>query len=189
VIAVIAALTFLLLARAFRSLIIPLKAVLLNLLSVGAAWGLMVLVWQHGFGSEAIWGIEATGAINVEMPLIVFAFLFGISMDYQVFILSRMREAYDRTGSTDEAVVEGIGRTGRLVTSAALILGLAFVALSAGPGTEAKMFATALGGGILLDATIIRGVLAPAVVALLGRWNWWLPSRAARVLRLAPAYE
>ena len=152
-IALIAALTFLLLARAFRSLIMPLKAVLLNLLSVGAAWGLLVLVWQHGWGSEAIWGIQATNAINVEMPIVVFAFLFGISMDYQVFILSRMREAYDRTGSTDAAVVEGIGRTGRLVTSAALILGLAFVAMSAGPGTEAKMFATALGGGILLDAT------------------------------------
>jgi putative drug exporter of the RND superfamily len=186
VIALIALLTFLLLARAFRSVIIPLKAVLLNLLSVAAAWGLLVLVWQHGIGSHAIWGIQATGAINVEMPVVVFAFLFGISMDYQVFILSRMREAYDRTGSTDAAVVEGIGRTGRLVTSAALILGLAFVAMSAGPGTEAKMFATALGGGILLDATLIRGVLAPAVVALLGRWNWWLPERAARVLRVAP---
>ena len=187
VVALIAVLTFLLLARAFRSLILPLKAVVLNLLSVGAAWGLMVLVWQHGFGSEAIWGIEATNAINVEMPIVVFAFLFGISMDYQVFILSRMREAYDRTGSTDAAVVEGIGRTGRLVTSAALILGLAFVAMSAGPGTEAKMFATALGGGILLDATLIRGVLAPAAVALLGRWNWWLPGRAARLLRVVPA--
>jgi RND superfamily putative drug exporter len=186
VIALIAGLTFLLLARAFRSLIIPLKAVLLNLLSVGAAWGLMVIVWQHGWGSDAIWGIEATNSINVEMPIVVFAFLFGISMDYQVFILSRMREAYDRTGSTEAAVVEGIGRTGRLVTSAALILGLAFVAMSAGPGTEAKMFATALGGGILLDATLVRGVLAPAIVALLGRWNWWLPRRAARVLRVAP---
>ena len=187
VIALIAGLTFLLLARAFRSVIVPLKAVLLNLLSVGAAWGLMVLVWQHGWGSDAIWGIEATNSINVEMPIVVFAFLFGISMDYQVFILSRMREAFDRTGSTDTAVVEGIGRTGRLVTSAALILGLAFVAMSASPGTEAKMFATALGGGILLDATLIRGVLAPAVVALLGRWNWWLPSRAARVMRVRTA--
>jgi putative drug exporter of the RND superfamily len=187
VIALIAGLTFLLLARAFRSVVIPLKAVLLNLLSVGAAWGLMVLVWQHGWGSAALWGIEATNAINVEMPIVIFAFLFGISMDYQVFILSRMREAYDKTGSTDEAVVEGIGRTGRLVTSAALILGLAFVAMSAGPGTEAKMFATALGGGIVLDATIIRGVLAPAIVALLGRWNWWMPRRAARVLRLDSA--
>ena len=110
--ALISVLTFLLLARAFRSLILPLKAVLLNLLSVGAAWGLIVLVWQNGFGSDAIWGIEATQAINVEMPIVIFAFLFGVSMDYQVFIISRMREAYDRTGSTETAVVEGIGRTG-----------------------------------------------------------------------------
>jgi RND superfamily putative drug exporter len=186
-IGLIALLTFILLARAFRSLILPLKAVLLNLLSVAAAWGLIVLVWQKGFGSDEIWGIEATQAINVQLPIVVFAFLFGVSMDYQVFIISRMREAYDRTGSTETAIVEGIGRTGRLVTSAALILGLAFVAFSAQPGTEAKIFATALGGGILIDATIIRGILAPAVVALLGRWNWWLPGWAARILRVEPS--
>ena len=183
-VALISILTFILLARAFRSLILPLKAVLLNLLSVAAAWGLIVLVYQKGFGSEAIWGIEATQAINVELPVVIFAFLFGISMDYQVFIISRMREAYDRTGSTEEAVVEGIGRTGRLVTSAALILFLAFVAFALQPGTEAKIFATALGAGILIDATIIRGVLAPAAVALFGRWNWWLPDWAARILRV-----
>ncbi len=179
-------LTFLLLARAFRSLILPLKAVVLNLLSVGAAWGLIVLVFQKGFGS-GIWGIEATQAINVELPIVIFAFLFGVSMDYQVFIISRMREAYDRTGCTETAVIEGVGRTGRLVTSAALILGLAFVAFSNSPGTEAKIFATALGGGILIDATIIRGILAPAAVAILGRWNWWLPARAARILRVEPS--
>ena len=128
-----------------------------------------------------------TRAINVEMPIVIFAFLFGLSMDYQVFIISRMREAYDRTGSTENAVIEGIGRTGRLVTSAALILGLAFVAFSASPGTEAKIFATGLGGGILIDATIIRGILAPAAVAVLGRWNWWLPDWAARILRVEPS--
>jgi putative drug exporter of the RND superfamily len=110
----------------------------------------------------------------VEAPIGLFAFLFGLSMDYQVFIISRMREAYDRTGSTSTAVVEGIGRTGRLVTSAALILGLAFVALSASPGTDIKIFATALAAGILLDATIVRGMLVPAVVSIVGRWNWWL---------------
>ncbi len=186
-VALISILTFILLARAFRSLILPLKAVLLNLLSVAAAWGLIVLVYQEGFGSEAIWGIEATQAINVELPVVIFAFLFGISMDYQVFIISRMREAYDRTGSTGEAVVEGIGRTGRLVTSAALILFLAFVAFALQPSTEAKVFSTALGGGILIDATIIRGVLAPAAVALFGRWNWWLPDGAARILRVQPS--
>jgi putative drug exporter of the RND superfamily len=183
----IACLTFLLLARAFRSLILALKAVVLNLFSVAAAWGVMVLVWQNGVGSEAIWGIEATGSINVEMPVVVFAFLFGISMDYQVFIISRMREAYDRGVSTETAVVEGIGRTGRLVTSAALILGLAFVALSASPGTEVKMFATALAAGVLIDATIVRAILVPAAVSILGRWNWWLPHWPARVLRVKPS--
>jgi putative drug exporter of the RND superfamily len=186
-VALISILTFILLARAFRSLVLPLKAVLLNLLSVAAAWGLIVLVYQKGFGSETIWGIEATQAINVEMPVVIFAFLFGISMDYEVFIISRMREAYDRAGSTKTAIVEGIGRTGRLVTSAALILFLAFVAFALQPGTEVKIFATALGAGILIDATIIRGVLAPAAVALFGRWNWWLPDWAARLLRVEPS--
>ncbi|MGD9696117.1 MAG: MMPL family transporter [Thermoleophilia bacterium] len=113
---------------------------------------------------------------------------FGEAVDHQVFIISRMQEAYDRIGSTEAAVVEGIGRTGRLVTSAALILGLAFVAFGAQPGTEAKIFALGLGGGILIDATIIRGVLAPAAVAILGRWNWWLPGWAARILRVEPSH-
>jgi len=118
---------------------------------------------------------------------VIFAFLFGVSMDYQVFIISRMREAFDRTGSTEAAVVEGIGRTGRLVTSAALIMGLAFMALGASPGTEVKMVATALAAGILIDATLVRGVLVPATVSILGRWNWWLPRRPARLLRVEPS--
>jgi putative drug exporter of the RND superfamily len=185
-IGLIAVLTFVLLARAFRSLMLPLQAVLLNLLSVAAAWGVMTLVWQNGIGTEAIWGIAATRSINEWIPVLVFAFLFGVSMDYQVFIISRMRETHDRTGSTESAVVEGIGRTGRLVTSAALILGLAFVALSASPGTEVKISATALAAGILLDATIIRAALVPATIAILGSWNWWLPPLAARALRVTP---
>jgi RND superfamily putative drug exporter len=187
-VALILGLTFVLLARAFRSLVLPLQAVALNLLSVGAALGALVLVWQNGLGSEAIWGVEATRSINVDMPVVVIAFLFGVSMDYQVFIVSRIREAYDRSGSTENAVVEGIGRTGRLVTSAALILGLAFVALSGTPGAENKMFATALAFGILLDATVIRGLLLPATVAIVGRWNWWLPRRPARLLRVEPSF-
>jgi RND superfamily putative drug exporter len=186
--ALILGLTLILLARAFRSLVLPLQAVVLNLLSVGAALGALVLVWQNGLASEAIWGVEATRSINVDMPIVVIAFLFGVSMDYQVFIVSRMREAYDRSGSTETAVVEGIGRTGRLVTSAALILGLAFLALSGTPGTENKMFATALAAGILLDATIIRGMLLPATIAILGRWNWWLPDRPARMLRVERSF-
>jgi RND superfamily putative drug exporter len=186
-IALIAITTFILLARAFRSLLLPLKAIILNILSVAAAWGVLVLVWQEGHGSEAIWGIQATGSIQSWMPLIIFAFLFGLSMDYEVFILSRMREEYDRTGSTNTAVVQGIGRTGRLVTSAALILFLAFTSMASGPDTSVKMFATGLAAGILIDATIIRALIVPAVISLMGRWNWWLPSWPARLLRVEPS--
>jgi putative drug exporter of the RND superfamily len=186
-IALIAVVTFLLLARAFRSLLLPLKAILLNVLSIAAAWGVLVLVWQQGHGSEALWGIQATGSIPSWMPLMVFAFLFGLSMDYEVFILARMREEYDRSGSTKVAVVQGLGRTGRLVTSAALILFLAFVSMASGPGTDLKMFATGLGAGILLDATVIRALIVPAVIALMDRWNWWLPHWPARLLRVPPS--
>ncbi len=186
-IALITVTTFILLARAFRSLLLPAKAIVLNILSVGAAWGVLVLVWQHGYGSELIFGIEATGSIPSWMPLMIFAFLFGLSMDYEVFILSRMREEYDRTGSTETAVIQGIGRTGRLVTSAALILFLAFTAMASGPGTDLKMMATGLAAGILLDATVVRALIVPAVIALMGRWNWWLPRWPARLLRVEPS--
>jgi RND superfamily putative drug exporter len=107
-------------------------------------------------------------------------------MDYEVFILTRVREEYDRGGSTDAAIVEGIGRTGRLVTSAALILFLAFASLASAPNTDIKVLATGLGAGILLDATIVRALLLPALVAVFGRWNWWFPGRVARVLRVEP---
>jgi putative drug exporter of the RND superfamily len=185
--ALIAVTTFILLARAFRSLLLPAKAILLNVLSVAAAWGIMVLVWQKGYGSELLWGIPATGSIPSWLPLMSFAFLFGLSMDYEVFILSRMREEYDRTGTTELAVVRGIGRTGRLVTSAALILFLAFTAMASGPGTDVKMFATAMATGILIDATVIRALIVPAVILLMGRWNWWLPHAPARLLRVEPS--
>ena len=179
-VALIAVITFVLLVRAFRSLLLPLKAIVLNVLSVAAAYGVLVLVWQEGYGAGPIWGYDATGAITSFIPLIVFAFLFGLSMDYEVFILARMREEYDATGDTDAAIVRGIGFTGRLVTSAALILFLAFAALASGPVVVVKILATGLAAGILLDATIIRALLVPATVSLLGRWNWWLPARLAR---------
>jgi putative drug exporter of the RND superfamily len=186
-IALIALVTFILLARAFRSLLLPLKAVILNVISVAAAWGVLDLIWQRGHGSDLIWGISATGSITAWIPLMVFAFLFGLSMDYEVFILARMREEYDATGATDTAVVRGIARTGRLVTSAALILFLAFLSLASGPETEIKVLATGLAAGILLDATLIRALLVPAVVSLFGRWNWWLPTLPARLLRVEPS--
>jgi RND superfamily putative drug exporter len=180
----IALLTFVLLVRAFRSILLPVKAVLLNLISLSAVYGAMVLFWQEGHGSNALFGIAATGAVTFWVPLMVFAFLFGLSMDYEVFILARIREEYDGGRNTNEAVVEGIGRTGRLVTSAALILFLAFAALASGPGTDLKVMATALGFGILLDATIVRSLLVPSLVSLFGSWNWYLPDWVARVLRV-----
>jgi putative drug exporter of the RND superfamily len=187
VLAFVVVLTFLLLARAFRSLLLPLKAVILNLISLGAAYGIVVFIFQEGHGSEAIWNVQATGAIISWIPLMIFAFLFGLSMDYEVFMLTRMREAYDETGSTPEAVSLGLMRTGKLVTSAALVLMFAFFALSTGPSVDIKQFGIGLAAGIIFDATIIRALLVPAIMRLMGRWNWWLPSGFARVLRVPPS--
>jgi RND superfamily putative drug exporter len=187
VLALIALVTFVLLVRTFRSLLLPLKAVVLNLASVAAVFGVTTWFWQDGHGSNAVFGIAATGAITVWLPVMIFAFLFGLSMDYEVFILARMREEYDRTGSTSYAVEHGLGRTGRLVTSAALILFFAFAALGSAPVTDIKIMATALGVGILLDATIVRALLVPAMVSLFGKYNWWLPTWVATVLRVEPS--
>ncbi len=179
---VLGLLTFLLLARALRSILLALKAVVLNVVSLAATFGILTWFWQDGHGSSALFSIPATGAITFWVPISVFAFLFGLSMDYEVFILTRVREAYDRGQSTNEAVVEGIGRTGRLVTSAALILFLAFVSLASAPITDVKVMATGLGVGILLDATIIRALLVPSLVVLFGRANWWFPRSMSRLL-------
>ena len=187
VLAIIGLITLLLLTRALRSIVLAVKAVLLNLLSVATAYGIIVFVWQQGHGSNAIWGVPATGSITIWVPVAIFAFLFGLSMDYEVFILTRMREAYDDTGDTTSAIVTGIGRTGRLVTSAALILFLAFVSLASGPEVNIKILATGLGAGILVDAVVIRSILVPAFVSLLGHWNWYLPNWMASGLRLAPS--
>jgi RND superfamily putative drug exporter len=182
----IALVTFFLLVRTFRSIVLPIKAVLLNVISVAATFGATVLFWQDGHGSQQVFGVAPTGAVTFWLPVLIFAFLFGLSMDYEVFILARMREEYDKTGDTDKAVVAGLARTGRLVTGAALILFMAFLALSSSPGTDIKVFASALGIGILLDATIVRALLVPALVSLFGKWNWWLPSWAAKPLRVEP---
>jgi len=180
-------LTYVLLARAFRSLVLALKAVILNLVSLAASFGIIVFIFQWGHGSEAIWGVHATNAIISWIPLMIFAFLFGLSMDYEVFMLSRMREAYDETGSTHRAVVLGLARTGKLVTSAALVLCLAFFVLSTSPGLDVKQFGIGLAAGIIFDATVIRALLVPAIMSILGRWNWWLPQWAARPLRTSPS--
>jgi RND superfamily putative drug exporter len=177
-------LTFILLTRAFRSVLLPLKAVLLNLISLAAAYGIIVFIFQQGHGSEAIWGVHATQSIIPWIPLMIFAFLFGLSMDYEVFMISRMREAYDETGDTKYSIRLGLARTGKLVTSAALVLMFAFFVLSSSPGVDIKQFGIGLAAGIIFDATVIRALLVPSLMTLMGRWNWWLPQPAARVLRV-----
>lgn len=183
VLGIIVLVTFGLLAAALRSIWLPVKALVLNVLSISAAYGVTVLIWQYGFGTSLLFGQDASGSITVWVPIAVFAFLFGLSMDYEVFLLSRIREEYDASHDTDAATVHGVARTGRLVTSAALILFLAFIALSRVPSTDVKILATALALGIIVDATIVRGVLAPALVALLGPANWWFPHRRYRPRR------
>ncbi|MFF3905052.1 MMPL family transporter [Streptomyces sp. NPDC001848] len=185
--------TFIVLARTLRSVVLPIKALVLNALSTCAAYGAVVLIWQKGYGSEALFNTPAVGAITIWIPMAVFAFLFGLSMDYEVFILHRIRETHLDLSARGEratvvpSVVTGISRTGRLVTSAALILFLAFTALASIPITDVKVFATALAAGIIIDATVVRGFLTPALVTLLGRSNWWFPRSLGRLLVTSPA--
>jgi RND superfamily putative drug exporter len=185
-VAAIVVASVLLLTRALRSLWLPIKALLLNLLSLAAAFGVVTFIWQDGHGTHTLFATPASGAITLWVPLAMFALLFGLSMDYEVFILTRINEEHEAGFDTDQAVIRGIGHTGRLVSSGALILFFAFVALGGVPVTDVKILSTGLAVGILLDATIVRGVLAPSLVALFGEYNWWLPSWVARVLRVRP---
>jgi RND superfamily putative drug exporter len=179
----VAFLTFIVLAGTLRSIVLPVKALVLNALSTCAAYGVVVLIWQDGHGSERLFDTPAIGAITIWIPMAVFAFLFGLSMDYEVFILHRIRETHLELSARGErdttvpSVLKGISRTGRLVTSAALILFLAFTALASVPVTDVRVFATALAAGVIIDATVVRGVLTPALVTLLARSNWWFPAR------------
>jgi putative drug exporter of the RND superfamily len=179
-------LTFLLLMRAFRSIVLAVKAVILNLISLACALGVVVFIFQQGHGSDAIWGIKATQAVIAWIPLMIFAFLFGLSMDYEVFIVTRIREAYDETKDTAKAISHGLARTGKLVTSAALVLVFAFFSLSTGPGPDIKQFGIGLAAGVLIDATLIRALLVPSLMMLLGKYNWWFPEPVRKVLRVGP---
>ncbi|MFC1405660.1 MULTISPECIES: MMPL family transporter [Streptacidiphilus] len=183
---VVALMTFLLLARGLKSIVLSAKAVLLNALSVAASYGLLVLVFQHGLGMQALWGARSYGAIDRFAPVLIFGFLFGISMDYEVFILSRVREGYERTGSTRQGILEGISHTGRLVTSAALILFFALASLSTANDITVREIAAGLAAGVLLDAVVVRMLLLPALVSLFGPLNWWMPAWGARLLRIPP---
>jgi uncharacterized membrane protein YdfJ with MMPL/SSD domain len=174
VVAFVLLLAFGLMLVAFRSIVVAVKAIVLNLLSVAAAYGVLVLVFQHGVG-KGLLGFEETSGIAPVVPLLLFVILFGLSMDYHVFILSRIRESFDRGASMDDAVAQGIKSTAGVVTSAAIVMVAVFSVFGALSILFFKQFGVGLATAILIDATIVRAVLLPATMKLLGDWNWYLP--------------
>jgi RND superfamily putative drug exporter len=179
-------LTYLLLLRAFRSLLLPLKAVILNLLSVAAAYGLLVVVFKWGVGNDVL-ALYQFPQIEAWIPIFLFAMLFGLSMDYEVFLVTRMREAWDETHDNVRSVGLGLERTGRIISAAAIVMVAAFSGFVAGRIVGLQEFGLGLAVAIFVDATIVRVLLVPSLMAILGRWNWWLPSRVARVVRVPPS--
>jgi uncharacterized membrane protein YdfJ with MMPL/SSD domain len=190
VFAFVLGLAFLLLLVTFRSIVVPIKAIVLNLLSVGASYGILKLVFQDGHG-ESILGFESTGGITSWLPLFLFVILFGLSMDYHVFILSRIREGVNRGLKTDDAVAQGIKQTAGVVTSAAIVMVAVFSIFGSLSMIEFKQMGVGLAVAVLIDATIVRGVLLPAAMKLLGDWNWYLPKRLRWLPEIAhePAVE
>ncbi len=180
-IAVVVSLSFILLMIVFRSIMVPLKAAIMNLLSIGAAYGVLVAVFQWGWAKGLV-GLESTVPINPIVPLLMFAILFGLSMDYEVFLLSRVREEFLKTGDSHRSVVEGLGSTARVITSAALIMISVFLAFVSSTDVTIKMFGLGLAVAVLVDATVVRMVLVPSTMALLGDGNWWLPRWLDRIL-------
>jgi len=179
-------LTYFLLMRAFRSLLLPLKAVLLNLLSVAAAYGMLVLFFRYGVG-QSLLGLYQFDQVEGWIPIFLFAMLFGLSMDYEVFLVTRMREAWDEGEDNETAVVHGLERTGRIITAAAVIMCAAFSGFLAGSIVGLQEFGLGLAVAIFVDATIVRCILVPSMMAILGRWNWWLPPAFARLVRVKPS--
>jgi uncharacterized membrane protein YdfJ with MMPL/SSD domain len=173
---------------AFRSIVIAVKAILLNLLSVGAAYGVLVLTFQYGWG-EKLLNFQSNGGIAYWLPIFLFVILFGLSMDYHVFILSRIREAYDRGLSTEEAVEQGISSTAGVVTSAAIVMVGVFFVFALMPILDMKEMGIGLAAAVLIDATIVRAVLLPASMKLLGDWNWYLPHWLEWLPRLEPGMD
>jgi RND superfamily putative drug exporter len=180
-IGVVIAMSFLLLMMVFRSVVVPIKAAVMNLLSIGGAYGVLVAVFQWGWGSSLI-GLEGPTPITSVIIVIMFPILFGLSMDYEVFLLSRVREEYRRTGDNAESVARGLAGTGRVITSAALIMIVVFLSFVASPVPSLKMLGLGLATAILIDATVVRMLLVPATMALVGKANWWLPAWLDRVL-------
>jgi putative drug exporter of the RND superfamily len=178
-------LTYLLLLRAFRSLLLPLKAITLNVLSIAAAYGLLVAFFTWGLGEP--FGLIAYDQITGWIPVFLFAMLFGLSMDYEVFLVSRMREEWDATHDNVQAVSVGLAKTGRLVTAAGIIMVAAFMGFVVGSFVDLQQFGFGLAAAILIDVTIVRALLLPSAMRLFGRWNWWLPERVARIFRVEPS--
>jgi RND superfamily putative drug exporter len=180
-IAAVVSLSFLLLMIVFRSILVPLKAAILNLLSIGAAYGVVVAVFQWGWGRSLI-GLDEAVPIASFVPMMMFAILFGLSMDYEVFILSRIREEYHRGHSNIDSVVEGLGATAKVITAAALIMISVFLGFVASDDPVVKMMGVGLATAVAVDATIVRMVLVPSTMALVGDPNWWLPRWLDRIL-------
>ncbi len=180
-IGVVLLLSFILLMVVFRSLLVPLKAVVMNLLSIGAAYGVLVAIFQWGWGMQLI-GVDRAGPIEAWVPMFLFAIVFGLSMDYEVFLLSRIKEEYDRTKNNELAVADGLVATARVITAAALIMFCVFGAFVLGDDRQLKLFGLGLAIAVLIDATIVRMVLVPSTMELLGDRNWWLPRWLGKVL-------
>jgi putative drug exporter of the RND superfamily len=181
VIIAVVALSFVLLTIAFRALFVALKAAVLNILSIGVGYGVVVAVFQWGWGKDVV-GLAETVPIVSWVPLMMFAILFGLSMDYEVFLISSIREAHRRTGDTAQAVADGLASTARVITAAALIMMAVFGAFVAHPDPVVKMVGLGLAVAVLVDATLVRMVLVPGTMVLLGRANWWLPRWLDRIL-------
>ena len=171
---VVLSLSFVLLLVAFRSIVIAATAIIMNLLSVGAAYGLLVLVFQKGVGAHLL-GLTKVATIEAWVPLFLFSLLFGLSMDYQVFLLSRIKERYDSTGDTREAVASGVGRTASIITGAAAIMVCVFAGIAHGQTVFMQQLGFGLAVAVLIDATVVRTIVVPATMELLGDWNWYLP--------------
>jgi RND superfamily putative drug exporter len=172
---VVIAMSVLLLALMFRSVVVPIKAAVMNLLSIGAAYGVIVALFQTDTGAQLL-GLDHSVAISSFAPIIMFAILFGLSMDYEVFLLSRVREDWLRTGNATESVVSGLAATGRVISSAAAIMVAVFIGFAFDSNVLIKMLGIGMAVAIALDATVVRLILVPATMTLLGRWNWWMPT-------------
>jgi RND superfamily putative drug exporter len=180
-IGIVIVLSFLLLMVVFRSILVPLKAAIMNLLSVGAAYGVVVAIFQWGWGKDIV-GLGKEGPIQAFLPMMMFAILFGLSMDYEVFLLSRIREEYVRTGDNATAVADGLSATARVITAAAAIMCTFFLSFVLGDNIIIKLFGVGFASAIFIDATLVRLVIVPSSMELLGDANWWLPGWLDRLL-------